>query len=41
MSRIKTVSIQDAEYVNLLNKIQKEEVNLNGTKFRVDYKGLI
>ena len=40
LSRIKTVSIQDAEYVNLLNKIQKEEVNLNGIEFRVDYKGL-
>ena len=31
LSRIKTTNIQDVEYVNLLNKLHKEEVNLNGT----------
>ena len=41
MRRIKTTSIHDVEYVNLLNKLQKDEVNLNGTEFRVDQKGLI
>ena len=41
LSRIKTTSIHDVEYVNLLNKLQKDEVNLNGTEFRVDQKGLI
>ena len=31
LSKIKTASIQDVEYINLLNKLQKYEVNLNGT----------
>ena len=30
-SRIKTTSEHDAEYVNLLNKLQRNEVNLSGT----------
>ena len=41
LSRIKIASIRDDEYVNLLNKLQKDEVNLNGTKFKVVWKGLI
>ena len=41
MSRIKTSSIHDAEYENLLNKLMKNEVKLNGTEFKVDQKGLI
>ena len=31
MSRIKIASIHDAEYGNLMNKLLKDEVNLNGT----------
>ena len=31
MSIIKTTNIHDAEYENLLNKLLKDEVNLNGT----------
>ena len=41
LRKIKTTSIHDVEYVNLLNKLQKDEVNLNGTKLKVDQKGLI
>ena len=41
MSIIKTISIHDVEYINLLNKLQKDEVNLNRTEFRVDQKGLV
>ena len=41
MSRIKEASIHDAKYENLLNRLLKDEVNLNGTKFKVDRKGLI
>ena len=41
MRRIKIASIHDAEYGNLLNKLLTEEVNLNGTEFKVNQKGLI
>ena len=41
MSRIRTTSIHDAEYENLLSKFLKDKVNLNGTEFKVDQKGLI
>ena len=41
MSRIKKTSIEDCEYENLLNKLLKDKVNLNGTEFKVDQKGLI
>ena len=41
MSRIKTTNIHDVEYENLLNKLLKDEVNLNGTEFKVDHRGLI
>ena len=40
-SIIKKGSIHDVEYENLLNKLLKDEVNLNGTKLKVDQKGLI
>ena len=36
LSRIKIASIHNAEYWNLLNKLLTEEVNLNGTKFKVE-----
>ena len=36
MSKIKTTSFHDVEYENLLNKLLKDEVKLNGTKFKVD-----
>ena len=41
MSRIKIASIHDVEYENLLNKMLKDEVNLNGRGFKVEQKGLI
>ena len=41
LSRIKIASIHDVEYGNLLNKLLKDEVNLNGIEFKVDQKGLI
>ena len=41
LSRIKIANIHDAEYENLLNKILKKEVNLNGIEFKVDQKGLV
>ena len=41
MSRIKTTSIEDCEYENFLKKLLKDKVNLNGTEFKVDQKGLI
>ena len=41
LSRMKKYSIQDDDYINVLNKLQKDEVNLNGTKFKVDQKRLI
>ena len=41
LSRIKITSIQNVGYVDLLNMLQKDEVNLNGTKFKIDQKGLI
>ena len=41
LRRIKTTSIQDIVYISLLNKLQKDEVNLNGTMLRVDQKWLI
>ena len=41
MSKIKTASIHDAEYENLLNKLLRNEVNLNGKEFKVEQKGLI
>ena len=36
MRRIKTTNIHDLEYENLLNKLLKDEVNLNGIEFKVD-----
>ena len=41
LSRIKLASINGVEYGNLLNKLMTEEVNLNGTEFKIDQKGLI
>ena len=41
LRKIKTADIHDAEYENLRNKLLKDEVNLNGTEFKVDQKGLI
>ena len=41
VNKIKAVSEQDVEYVKLLNKIQNNEINLNGKDFKVDEKGLI
>ena len=41
LSRIKIASINDVEYENLLNKLLTEELNLNGTYFKIDQKGLI
>ena len=41
LSSIKIAHIHDVEYGNLVNKLLKDEVNLNGTKFKVDQKGLI
>ena len=41
LSIIKIASIHDVEYGNLLNKLLTEEVNLNGTEFKVDQKGLV
>ena len=41
LRRIKTTNIHDVEYEKLLNKLLKHEVNLNGTEFKVDQKGLI
>ena len=41
LRRIKIASIHDVEYGNLLNKLLTKEVNLNGTEFKVDHKGLI
>ena len=38
---IKLANIHDVEYENLLNKLLKDEVNLNGKEFKVDQKGLI
>ena len=35
LSRIKTARIQDAEYGNILNKLLKDKVILNGTEFKV------
>ena len=34
--KIKIDSIHDAEYENLLNKLLKDEVSLNGIEFKVD-----
>ena len=36
LSRIKTTSKHDAEYLNLLNKLQRNEVNLSGTEFKIE-----
>ena len=41
LRRIKIASIHDDEYKNILNKLLKDEVNLNQTEFKVDQKGLI
>ena len=41
LSRIKIASINDVEYGNILNKLLTEEVNFNGTEFKLDQKGLI
>ena len=38
---IKRTIIHDADYENLLNKLLKDEVNLNETEFKVDQEGLI
>ena len=40
MIKIKESNIHDAEYENLLNKLLKDRVNLNGTKFKVYQEGL-
>ena len=39
--RIKTTTIHDAEHGNLLNKLMKDEVNMNGKEFKVDQRELI
>ena len=39
--KVKITSTQDAEYTKLLSEIQSNEVNLNGTDFIFDRKGLI
>ena len=39
--RIKTTSLHDIEYMNLWNKLQKDEINLNEKKFKVDHEGTI
>ena len=36
LRRIKAANIHDVEYENLQNKLLKDEVNLNGTEFKVD-----
>ena len=36
MRKIKEANIHDDEYENLLNKLMKDEVNLNGTEFKAD-----
>ena len=41
IDKIKVPSVQDVEYVKLLNEIQNNEINLNGTEFMIDQKGLI
>ena len=41
VNKIKVASEQNAEFVNLLNKIHKNEINLNGTEYKVDQKSLI
>ena len=41
LSKIKAANIHDAEYENLLNKLLKDKVNLNGKEFKVEQKGLI
>ena len=41
LRKIKETNIHDAKYENLLNKLLKDEVNLNGTEFQLDQKGLI
>ena len=41
MRRIKTTIIHDAEYENLLYKLLKDKVKLNGIEFKVNQKGLI
>ena len=41
LDKVKEASILDADYSKLLSEIQKTEVNLNGTAFKIDQKGLI
>jgi len=41
LDKVKAASILDADYSKLLSEIQKTEVNLNGTAFKIDQKGLI
>ena len=41
LRKIKVSIIHDVEYENLLNNLLKDEVNLNGTEFKVDQKRLI
>ena len=36
LSRIKIASIHDVEYGNLLNKLLKDEVTLNGKEFKLN-----
>ena len=41
LSKIKVSNIYNAKYEKLLNKLLKDEVNLNGKEFKVEHKGLI
>ena len=41
LDKVKTSSTQDVEYTKLLSEIQSNEVNLNGTDFKFNRKGLI
>ena len=41
LDKVKVASTQDADYSKLLNEIQNTKVNLNGTAFKIDQKGLI
>ena len=41
LDKVKTTSTQDADYTKLVIELQNNEINLNGTAFKVDQKGLI
>ena len=41
MDKVKTTSTHDDEYTKLRSEIQSNEVNLKGTDFKVDQKGLL